>query len=77
METKKRSLPKIIAGIAVILVMIGGAYYSQTHAVAEGSAMYATLWALVPPVIAIVLALMTKEVYSLSLIHISEPTRPY
>gem|GEM_PF-5995217 len=27
-------------------------------------AMYATVWALVPPVVAIVLALITKEVYS-------------
>ena len=27
-------------------------------------AMYATFWALVPPVVAIVLALITKEVYS-------------
>ena len=26
--------------------------------------MYATFWALVPPLIAIVLALLTKEVYS-------------
>ena len=32
-------------------------------------AMYATFWALVPPVVAIALALITKEVY-LSLIHI-------
>ena len=55
---------------------------------------YGTFWALVPPVVAIALALITKEVYSslfigilvgalfysgfgLSLIHISEPTRPY
>lgn len=27
-------------------------------------AMYATFWALIPPVVAIVLALITKEVYS-------------
>lgn len=26
--------------------------------------MYATFWALVPPIVAIVLALITKEVYS-------------
>lgn len=26
--------------------------------------MYATFWALIPPVVAIVLALITKEVYS-------------
>lgn len=37
------------------------------HAAAEEAAqpaMYATFWALVPPVVAIVLALITKEVYS-------------
>ena len=44
------------------------------------SSMYGTFWALVPPIVAIGLALITKEAYSslfLSLIHISEPTRPY
>lgn len=30
----------------------------------EGSRMYATIWSLVPPLVAIVLALITKEVYS-------------
>ena len=44
-------------------------------------AMYATFWALVPPVVAIVLALITKEVYSslflgLSLIHIFQENPP-
>ncbi len=39
---------------------------SQTalSAVRESIPMYATFWALVPPIIAIVLALITKEVYS-------------
>ena len=32
--------------------------------------MAETAWSLVPPVITIVLALVTKEVYMLSLIHI-------
>ena len=30
----------------------------------EGKIMYGTIWALLPPVVAIVLALITKEVYS-------------
>ena len=55
----------------------------------DGSMFIGTWWSLVPPLLAIVLALVTKEVYSslfigvaagallyLSLIHISEPTRP-
>ena len=45
-------------------------------------AMYATVWALVPPVVAIVLALITKEVYSslfvgivtVSYTHLTLPT---
>ena len=34
------------------------------EAEAQQPSMYATFWALVPPVVAIVLALITKEVYS-------------
>ena len=37
-----------------------GAVDAENHV----SNMYGTFWALVPPVIAIVLALITKEVYS-------------
>ena len=36
---------------------------AEEEAVAQ-SAMYATFWALIPPVVAIALALITKEVYS-------------
>ena len=41
----------------------------------DTSIFIGTWWSLVPPLLAIILALVTKEVY-LSLIHISEPTRP-
>ena len=46
-------------GIMMIPVMCGA-----TEAEEAVSNMYATFWALVPPVVAIVLALITKEVYS-------------
>ena len=37
---------------------------SMINAAAYTPDMYATFWALIPPVVAIVLALITKEVYS-------------
>ncbi len=59
---------KILALVTAILVIgmmtvpvICGADAGAEEAVSN---MYATLWALIPPVIAIVLALITKEVYS-------------
>ncbi|MGI6068994.1 MAG: Na+/H+ antiporter NhaC family protein [Blautia sp.] len=61
------SRKKIFTAILTVLVMT--ALCSVTVlAAAEGEAqepaMYATFWALVPPIVAIVLALITKEVYS-------------
>lgn len=63
MTHKKR---KIWVGIVTALVMT--ALFAVTVFAVEGDApkphMYATFWSLVPPVIAIGLALITKEVYS-------------
>lgn len=63
MTHKKR---KIWVGIVTALVMT--ALFAVTVFAGEGDApkpqMYATFWSLVPPVIAIGLALITKEVYS-------------
>ncbi len=58
---------KIIGSIFVMTVLL--AISSMTVFAAEEAAeyvpnMYATFWALMPPVVAIVLALITKEVYS-------------
>lgn len=56
----------MIAVIPVILLL--AASLSLTVLAADGEeytpAMYATFWALIPPVVAIALALITKEVYS-------------
>lgn len=62
---KKRKL--VAWGVVVCLLML--AMSSVTVFAAEEAAeyvpkMYASFWALVPPVVAIVLALITKEVYS-------------
>ena len=59
METRKKSnLPVIIAAIAVLVVL--GVAASTTNA----ETVQQSFWALVPPLIAIILALVTKEVYS-------------
>ena len=61
-STRKRS----IFVCALLVMMLMG---SMTVLAAEGEAeyvpdVYATFWALVPPIVAIGLALITKEVYS-------------
>ncbi len=57
----RRALVLVLAAVACLMMTL--------TAFAEGdgaaaSSMYATFWALVPPVVAIVLALITKEAYS-------------
>lgn len=62
--TTKNNLVRVIRGVliaAVIAVVLAGAVYTATH---PAGSMYATAWALIPPVVAIGLALATKEVYS-------------
>ena len=55
-------------GSAAALVIMFTLLLSMTAFAAEGEAaqpkMYATFWALIPPIVAIALALFTKEVYS-------------
>lgn len=59
METKKKSsVPVILAAIVVIAVLLVAAATTNADTVQQ------SFWALVPPLIAIVLALVTKEVYS-------------
>ena len=66
MRTKKRNawLGAIFVCIVVALAMSMTAFAGEADAAAEGSRMYATGWSLVPPLVAIILALITKEVYS-------------
>lgn len=62
--TTKKKLGRVIQAVliaAVIFTVLAGAVYAATH---PAGSMYATAWALVPPVVAIGLALATKEVYS-------------
>ncbi|MBR4852175.1 MAG: Na+/H+ antiporter NhaC family protein, partial [Clostridia bacterium] len=52
--------------VAVVLVAAG-----VTGAVSEGNPFVGSFWSLVPPLVAIVLALITKEVYSSLLLGIA------
>lgn len=56
MKKNRVNLVALIAALAVIVMAI--------IVVASGVETYATFWALVPPIVAIGLALITKEVYS-------------
>lgn len=64
MHTSKR---KLTASVFVLLVLVAAWAFpvlASEGEVADTPAMYATFWALVPPIVAIVLSLITKEVYS-------------
>lgn len=68
MDRKQRKVPAIHAGrFLLLLVMMLLAAPTTAFAAEEAAAqpaLYATFWSLVPPVVAIALALITKEVYS-------------
>lgn len=53
---------RLISFLGFVFLMLSTAVFAEEAAYQP--AMYATFWALVPPVVAIVLALITKEVYS-------------
>lgn len=63
MISKKRlGLGAAVAFLAVMLAFTSTAFAGGADG--ETSRMYATFWSLVPPLVAIILALITKEVYS-------------
>ena len=62
---KVRALPALIAVLAAIVcTLVVGVLADGRDAAEVTSRFYGTAWSLLPPVIAIVLALITKEVYS-------------
>jgi len=66
--TKKRLVMALLLILVVALLAVT-AFAADEEAVYESS-FYATIWSLLPPVVAIVLALITKEVYSSLLVGI-------
>lgn len=63
MKTKMRRLLYSLPALFLMLLASPVIALAEEEAAAQ-PAMYATFWSLVPPVVAIVLALITKEVYS-------------
>ena len=61
---KKTWLGMLFVVVLVATAMATTAFGGEVEAVEYTSNMYATAWSLVPPLVAIILALITKEVYS-------------
>ena len=63
MKTKMKKLLYCLSILCLFLMATPIAALAEEEAASQ-PAMYATFWSLVPPVVAIILALITKEVYS-------------
>ena len=61
MKSKLRTIATALVAIAIVALLVVA--YTQLGGREIGAA-YGTFWSLIPPVVAIVLALLTKEVYS-------------
>ncbi len=64
MKKRTKTMLGITAVLALTLCLCVTVLASDTDTAEYVPSMYATFWALVPPIVAIVLALITKEVYS-------------
>ena len=64
MRRTRTWLPLLAVLVLVVMTMTTGAFAAGEEAAEYVSPFYATPWALLPPVVAIGLALITKEVYS-------------
>lgn len=60
---QKPVINKIVVFLVLAMAMTVTVFASEAE-VGQVSSMYATFWSLVPPLVAIILALITKEVYS-------------
>ncbi len=61
---KGRVLAAAVLVLAVMALFTVTAFAAETEGEAATPAMYGTFWSLIPPIVAIALALITKEVYS-------------
>ena len=64
MRMTKKNVWKAVATVLLLVAMMSMTVFAADAEAAELPKMFATPWALVPPLVAIVLALITKEVYS-------------
>lgn len=63
MKCKCKQMLSAIVATVIMVILCPSAIYAAEET-AQQPALYATFWALLPPIVAIVLALITKEVYS-------------
>lgn len=63
-QTKAKWPKLLLITSALLLLFTVAAFGAEEEAVEVTSKMYATAWSLVPPLVAIILALITKEVFS-------------
>ena len=64
MKYKWNKLSVLFAAVLMVALACPNLVFAAAEEEAATPAVYATFWSLVPPVVAIVLALITKEVYS-------------
>lgn len=64
MRFKSRKIAAIVLLTLMVCALLAGTAFAAGEGEEYVSNMYGTFWSLVPPIIAIVLALITKEVYS-------------
>ena len=64
MRISKKNVVKIVLAVAILTVMSAMTVFAAEEVAEYVPSMYGTFWALIPPLVAIVLALITKEVYS-------------
>ena len=62
--SRGRQIARIVIVAAVFIMMFAWTVFAEDGGEAPTSIFYGTFWSLVPPLVAIVLALITKEVYS-------------
>ncbi len=64
MRNMKRKIAWTLSSVILMALCCPAVVFAAEEAEEYVPSMYATFWALIPPVVAIVLALITKEVYS-------------
>ena len=63
-KRKGNMIRGILVAVILVAVLAAPLLFGAEGSAAEGGGFYGTAWALLPPVVAIALALITKEVYS-------------
>ncbi len=62
MHISKKKVLSAVSSVLILTLMLSVTVFAAEKA--PKPELYATFWALIPPIVAIVLALITKEVYS-------------